>query len=34
MKISAIEKKTEYGLSIIEIRGCDEFETAHIFECG
>ena len=34
MKISAIETKNEYGLSFVEIRGCEEFETAHVFECG
>ena len=33
MKISAIETKNEYGLSFVEIRGCEEFETAHVFEC-
>ena len=34
MKIIAAEKQTEYGLPFVEIRGCEEFETAHIFECG
>ena len=34
MKITAAQKQTEYGLSFVEIRGCEEFETAHIFECG
>lgn len=34
MKITAVQKQTEYGLSFVEIRGCEEFETAHIFECG
>lgn len=34
MKITAVEKQTEYGLPFVEIRGCEEFETAHIFECG
>lgn len=34
MKIIATQKQTEYGLSFVEIRGCEEFETAHIFECG
>ena len=34
MKITAVEKQNEYGLSFVEIRGCEEFETAHIFECG
>lgn len=34
MKITAVEKQNEYGLSVVEIRGCEEFETAHIFECG
>ena len=32
MKITAVEKQTEYGLPFVEIRGCEEFETAHIFE--
>ena len=29
-----MQKQTEYGLSFVEIRGCEKFETAHIFECG
>ena len=34
MKLSITENKTEYGLDYVEIRGCEEFNVAHIFECG
>lgn len=32
--LQIIEKYTDYGLPYIEIRGCEEFETSHIFDCG
>lgn len=34
MNIKVTEKQTEYGLPFVEIRGCEDFEAAHIFECG
>lgn len=34
MNIKVTEQQTEYGLPFVEIRGCEDFEAAHIFECG
>lgn len=32
--LNITERHTEYGLPYIEIRGCEDFQAAHIFECG
>lgn len=32
--MNTIQRYTPYGLPFLEITGCEEFNTAHIFECG
>jgi len=32
--LSVTEHFTGYGLPYVEIRGCEEFQPAHIFGCG